>query len=402
MKGKINILVIAPFYDIFVKELTDATSRYIKHAHVAIHHNYLSELSKYLPAKGYIRHVRRFIKENILKEKDRPSNVDIYLVSLLYFIPDGMNRRIGGILAKKLEQLIKQKNIDFNLIHAHFTWPTGYAGVMLGKKFGVPIVITVHENREWFLREINSRNPKIYHTWKNSNALVRVNKIDVSLLKNFNNNVYHIPNGYNPEKIYFIDKFKARKILNLPTKNKIIFGLAYLSERKGYQFLIESIYKIIKSQQNILCVIGGEGPYKPRLENKINQLNLQKYVKLVGFIPEDHLNLWFNAADVFVLPSLSEGNPTVMFEALGCGLPFIGTRVGGVPEIIISEDYGLLVEPANSKDLAEKILIALNKEWDREKIRKYAEQFTWGKIAQKTIKIYEELFTRYNIKIGDR
>ena len=73
---------------------------------------------------------------------------------------------------------------------------------------------------------------------------------------------------------------------------------------------------------------------------------------------------------------MGEGNPTVMFECLGCGKPFIGTKVGGIPEIIVSDDYGLLCEPANSEDLAEKILIALDKEWDEEKIRNYAKQFT--------------------------
>ena len=85
---------------------------------------------------------------------------------------------------------------------------------------------------------------------------------------------------------------------------------------------------------------------------------------------------------------MSEGNPTVMFEALGVGLPFVGTAVGGVPEIITSEDYGLLCPPADPECLAEKILIALEKEWDREKIRKYAEQFTWEEIAKRVINIY--------------
>ena len=97
----------------------------------------------------------------------------------------------------------------------------------------------------------------------------------------------------------------------------------------------------------------------------------------------------YNVADLFVLPSLFEGNPTVMFEALGVGLPFIGTNVGGIPEIIISDEYGLLCEPANPKDLAENIMIGLNKEWNREKIMEYANQFTWENIANKTREIYE-------------
>jgi glycosyltransferase involved in cell wall biosynthesis len=95
-----------------------------------------------------------------------------------------------------------------------------------------------------------------------------------------------------------------------------------------------------------------------------------------------------NACDIFVLSSLNEANPTVMFEALGCGKPFIGTKVGGIPEIINSEVYGLLVTPANPDDLKEKILLALDRKWDHEAILKYAEQFTWKEIADEILKIY--------------
>ncbi len=114
-------------------------------------------------------------------------------------------------------------------------------------------------------------------------------------------------------------------------------------------------------------------------------------------IPDEILPLWMNACDIFVLPSLSEGNPTVMFEALGFGKPFVGTKVGGVPEVITSKDYGLLVEPGNSQDLAEKIEVALNKNWDREKIANYAEQYRWENIAEQIMKIYHNLSREFNL-----
>jgi len=68
----------------------------------------------------------------------------------------------------------------------------------------------------------------------------------------------------------------------------------------------------------------------------------------------------------------------------------VGTRVGGVPEVISSDDYGLLVEPADPGDLAEKILVALDREWDREKILAYAERYTWENIAKEIVAIYQD------------
>jgi glycosyltransferase involved in cell wall biosynthesis len=113
--------------------------------------------------------------------------------------------------------------------------------------------------------------------------------------------------------------------------------------------------------------------------------------RLAGGKPHDEIPLWMNACDLFVLPSLNEGNPTVLPEALGCGKPFVGTKVGGVPEVIASDDYGLLVEPADPEGLAEKILVALDREWDREMILAYAERYTWENIAKEIMGVYEQV-----------
>lgn len=98
-----------------------------------------------------------------------------------------------------------------------------------------------------------------------------------------------------------------------------------------------------------------------------------------------------NACDVFVLPSLRESFGVVQIEAMACGKPVVATRNGGSEEIITSEDYGLLCEPASPEELAEKISIALDKEWGSEKIRGYAERFRWKNIAKEIIKVYETL-----------
>ena len=98
-----------------------------------------------------------------------------------------------------------------------------------------------------------------------------------------------------------------------------------------------------------------------------------------------------NACDLFVLPSLRESFGIVQIEAMACGKPIVATRNGGSEEIVISDEFGLLAEPANPDDLAEKILMALNRKWDPEMISRYAEQFTWENIVEDIVRIYRSL-----------
>jgi len=390
MRNVKRVLVIAPQCHTFVKGLADATANYVSNITVLVYHNYLSEFATHLPF-SYFRHVEKFSKENLVCLKGKPENVEVNIVSMLYLIPDGRNTGLSDKIFKKFDKYIKNNKQEFDLIHAHFTWPSGYVGVKLAKEYNVPVVITIHENREWFLKEYHSKNEKIYWTWRNADALIRVNKIDVPLLTEFNSIVCPIPNGFDPNKFKVIDRKEARAHLGLLENKKIIFSLGNLIERKGFQYLIEAMEKDIIDRANVLCFIGGSGPFKKELQTQIGDLRLRDYVKLLGFVSDEKLVYWMNAADLFVLPSLSEGNPTVMFEALGCGKPFIGTRVGGVPEIILNDMLGIIVEPGDPEGLARAIRRALETEWDGEYIREYAGQFTWDNIAKETVKIYEKV-----------
>ncbi|AHF81409.1 glycosyltransferase [Thermococcus paralvinellae] len=392
--GDLNLLVITPFYRWFIKELIEAQSRYVGEIHILVHHNPLAEISNYVPFGGYFDHLRLYTKQRIVELENVPPNVHIHLISTVYFIPDGRNSQLGEKLAKKFEEHIKENNINFDIIHAHFTYPQGYAAVKLGQKFNAPVIITLHENRPHLYSILKNMKDKAVYTWKNADALIRVNKRDIPIFIQHGANpgrIVHIPNGYNPRKFSYIPREVAREKLQIEKNAKIIFNLARLYPEKGHKYLINAMSLVLKERQDVYCYIGGTGPLKKQLEKQISKLNLRHHIRLLGYLPDNQLNYWMNAADIFVLPSLSEGNPTVMFEALGVGLPFVGTAVGGVPEIIVSEDYGLLCPPADCECLAEKILIALDKKWNREKIRKYAQQFTWKEITKKLSKIYKEV-----------
>jgi len=296
--------------------------------------------------------------------------------------------------ARAIMSLIEREDLHFDLIHAHFTWPSGAVGVKLKQNYSVPVVITEHTSNT-FMKAIETEDKVFINTWSKADEIVRVKESDVSAFGRVHiplQNIVAIPNGYDSKKFHPIDAQKCRMTLNLPQDKKLILNVGNLyDEVKGHKYLIEAIPKIVTLREDILCVIVGAGKLRTALERQIRSLGLEDYIMLAGGKPHDEIPLWMNACDLFVLPSLNEGNPTVLPEALGCGKPFVGTRVGGVPEVIASDDYGLLVEPADPEGLAEKILVALDREWDREAILRYAERYTWENIAKEIMGVYEQV-----------
>ncbi|MEM5816021.1 MAG: glycosyltransferase, partial [Candidatus Aenigmatarchaeota archaeon] len=288
MNGGVDtkVLVVAQFYKFFIKELIDSLAKQekISEINILVHHNYLSELSRILPI-SYSRWVAKFRKENLIDTLKSPNNVKTHLLSTLYFIPDGRNKGLGDKLFKLFDKYLQRNKIKFDIIHAQYTWPQGYVAVKLGQKYNTPVVITLHEPQIDLRR--NASNSRLQCVWRKANALIRVNQTDIPLLREFNERVYYIPNGFNPAKIPRISRSKTRDLLIKDpkiTNKKIVLNVANLVPRKGQKYLIEAMKIVSKKEKDVICYIGGEGPFKKKLEDQIKKLNLQEHVKLLGFI----------------------------------------------------------------------------------------------------------------------
>lgn len=305
----------------------------------------------------------------------------------------------SALEANSIIKCIDSNDLHFDLIHAHFTWPSGVVSVQIKKKYSVPLIITEHSS-ETFNQAIEKNDIIFNNAWAKSDRIIRVRKNDIHKFLQIGistEKVVSISNGFNARNFRIIDQLESRKKLNLPLDKKIIVNIGNLySEVKGHKYLIDAISILSKEHNNFICIIIGSGSLRKNLEEESALKGLGDLIKFIGSVKHDDIPLWINSCDVFVLPSLNEGNPTVMFEALGCGKPFVGTRVGGVPEVITSEDYGLLVEPGDSRDLADKILISLEREWDRGKILDHASQFTWESIAKQIIGVYEQVLKEHS------
>lgn len=291
---------------------------------------------------------------------------------------------------RAISDLIQKKRISFDIIHAHFTWPSGAVAVELKKKYRVPLIITEHTS-ETYLNAVYKKDAMYIHTWYQSDAIIRV-KDDLSLLSDIRipqNKLYYIPNGYDPLMFSQQNTLTCRNKLNLPLDKKIILNVGNLySKLKGHRYLIEAMAQIVKNRDDVLCIIIGSGKLENELNKKVKYLQLENYVKLIGGRSHEEISIWMNSCDIFVLPSLKESFGVVQIEAMACGKPVIATYNGGSEEIIISKSYGYLVEPANSKQLSEMILRALDENWDCGMIRNYSSKYSWDIVSKQLLDLY--------------
>jgi len=147
---------------------------------------------------------------------------------------------------------------------------------------------------------------------------------------------------------------------------------------------------VLRRRKDVLLIIVGSGPLKELLQSMIKKYGLEDYIVLTGGKNHEEIPIWMNASDIFILPSLQEGFPTVIPEAMACGKPIVVTNVGGVPKAITHNNLGILVNPRSREELASAILEALERKWDSEVILKYAEKYSWSNLAEQIVSIYQK------------
>ena len=149
-------------------------------------------------------------------------------------------------------------------------------------------------------------------------------------------------------------RLSIRKHLNVPNDAPIVGTIANLHPRKGLRFLLHAVSLLLEEFPDLHCVIigrdDGEGDLLCRIAQ---QLCIEQHVHMLGY--RKNARQLLSAFDIFALPSLYEGLPVALIEAMAAGLPIVATRVGGNPELIMHGQTGLLVEPENVADLAASI-----------------------------------------------
>jgi glycosyltransferase involved in cell wall biosynthesis len=186
---------------------------------------------------------------------------------------------------------------------------------------------------------------------------------------------------------HFLD-FQKNKIQKpLKERSNLVGYIGRLSAEKGVLNFVKAIQVILKSQNDVNFIIGGDGQLREEIENFVNENNIQDRVKLSGWISHDELPVFLNRLKLLVLPSYTEGLPNIILEAMACGTPVLATHVGAIPDLIRDEFTGFVMKNNTPDCVANNILRALqhsNLERITQNARDLAEsQFTFEKtVAQ--------------------
>jgi len=206
--------------------------------------------------------------------------------------------------------------------------------------------------------------------------------------------------GLDPNKIDVVGNGVDEKAF-IPIRNKrcaeryVLFTGA-LRAGKGLFDFIECGKYVCEVHSNVKFVICGSGPFLHKLVQKVRWMGLQKRIVFLGFASRNEIIQTYQNAAVHVVPSRHEGLPTVLLEAMSCGLPVVATNIGGNCEVISSGVNGFLVPPKSPEVMAKTVLKLLDDDALRKKIgeaaRKTIEKYyTWDRIADNIIKCYENM-----------
>lgn len=287
---------------------------------------------------------------------------------------------------------IRQAKLD--LLHAPV-----YVGPLLSS---CPVVATIHDLSFYLYPDLFRRGQRAYlqhltrETAKRAAAVIAVSentRADViRILGLAPSSVHVIPNGLDESmKVLPEDQVAAwRRSKGLPDRFVLFVGT--LEPRKNIPFLLQAYAALPRSEAS-LVIAGGKGWYYDEIYRTVEQLGLGDRVIFPGFVPQEELAWWYNAAIVFCYPSLYEGFGWPPLEAMACGTPVIVTRSSSLPEVV--GDSGVIIEPGDVRGLSDAMSGLLTEPAQRRawgvKGLARASAFSWWTTARQTAALYHQV-----------
>jgi glycosyltransferase involved in cell wall biosynthesis len=309
-----------------------------------------------------------------------------------YFMIPKIGRSFYGFFyAFSLSRFFKKmfRRFSWDAMIVNWAYPDAFGMVLINRFFKRPLFVYVLGT------DINHYTNFFFRRWMITYALKKATKVfsvadqlreKMVSLGVDPDHIVVIPRGVNTNIFYPMDKIQCREKLELPVHKKIILFTGGLLPVKGLSYFVEAALLLLKQRKDLIFLMVGEGSERENLQTLIAQGGAKETILLLGSKLHSEMPLWMGSCDLFCLPSLSEGRPNVVSEALACGRPVVGTDVGDVSRLVLQgTGGGFVVPPANSPALAEAMGRALDQDWDPKQLATLVQESTWEGSSQKIV-----------------
>ncbi|PKR77814.1 hypothetical protein CEY16_07750 [Halalkalibacillus sediminis] len=331
---------------------------------------------KNIEKKSYV-YKWKYYNDNIIYNLNFKHSVSSYFKRYV------LKQKIEGLL---LEQYINRfdnflKNSD--AIHAHWGWPNGYIAYRLSEKYSIPYYITFHGSDLNYLS--GERKEKALSAMKFAEKCFFVSEGLYSTALQIGYSGQNAAITYNG-----VDLGAFRIMDSKVGKKKTVGYVGTLEEKKGADYLIDIFSEINRRKDGVDFLIVGEGKLLSYLRGQFNRRDSNIDVRFTGGLPPEEIPGIMNQLDILVVPSRNEGFGMVVLEANACGVPVVGSNVGGLPEAIGYTENIINIDDRFAFNIANRIIQilegdCLSKEEYRERVGK---KFNWDHITDHEFKIY--------------
>jgi teichuronic acid biosynthesis glycosyltransferase TuaC len=309
-------------------------------------------------------------------------------------------------LCNELRNIHSRRPID--ILHVHDS--TAFLSANLFSRFHrIPTVFTVHSLPGSEQSAFNpGRVAKMYYfaeryVAKHASALICLSASQVSFMRRFAANSKYlgiVPNCVDLMPFVPEERAEISRISRSPSREICLF-VGSMVRIKGLEWLVKAIPLVLRHRPRAFFVFVGDGPLKRHLVQMVQAIGVAAHTHFEGAVPREKVRLWYRNSSLFILPSLSEGQPQVILEAFADGLPVVATSVGGVPDLVREGWNGLLVPPKDEAALAQAICNLLDNDSLRKTYKlnalKTAKRFSWEENITRVVEIYSSLAAQQDL-----
>lgn len=262
----------------------------------------------------------------------------------------------------RVGRVVRMERLD--LIHAHFAYIEGAAGLLAKGITRRPLIVSVHgydilleKGAAYGIRRRRAFDLLVRTVLRQADAIVAASQyMQRKALEVLGSaeTVRLIPNAVDLAKFS-----EAIETVQRHSERKIVFALRAHKPQHGLEYLIRAIPRVLQSCPDAHFVVGGDGPLRPSLQRLSADLGIGDHIEFTGTIRGRLLPGYYQRCDLVVVPSIVEAFGMVVAEAMACGKPVVASRVGGILDQVVDGYNGFLVPPANAEELADKILAVL-------------------------------------------